>query len=54
MVKLEQQVSIVRATLVTITTSKQGGEDIYNFSILVDVSPDLGLENVKNHCDAQP
>lgn len=44
MVRLEQQVSIVAVSLVSIATVKVGSEEAYTFTIKVSISQDLGLE----------
>lgn len=47
MVKLEKQVSISSVTLISIATTKSGGEDTYNFTIKAAIKQDLGLEGAK-------
>ncbi|NLO23184.1 MAG: PilN domain-containing protein [Fibrobacter sp.] len=44
MVKLEKQVSISAVSLITIATTKTGGEDSYSFTIKASIKKDLGLE----------
>jgi Tfp pilus assembly protein PilN len=47
MVKLEKKVSISSVNLISIATTKTGGEDTYNFTIKAAIKQDLGLEGAK-------
>ena len=47
MVKLEKQISISAVSLISIATTKTGGEDTYNFTIKASIKQDLGLEGAK-------